>query len=715
MWKRCVFLPVFVAALGMAGAITHADNQLRNWEFDEPLAADNWWLWETTDFERVEPVPDTTMSGDMSLRIVIPDGAAGSLQLIQSYLELVQGETYYISFMARADAPRTISSMLLGRTTHNWAQYWLAPSIELTTQVQTFTFEYTHTGPTVGGTGNFNDDIDLYFNLNQSDIDLNIDRVWFDTVPPPEIEVPVAARRPDPAPMETDVRIDPVLGWRAGEYAVAHDVYLGVVFDDVNDASRSDPRGVLVSLDQADDTYDLEGMLEYGQTYYWRIDEVNAAPDNTVFKGNVWSFTTEPYTFPITGITAEAASEQSASPASRTVDGSGLDQFDQHGVDLKTMWATPGDLPVWIQYTFDKEYKLHELWVWNGNSELESFMGFGAKEVVIEHSTDGETWTQLENVPEFSQGTGTATCTADTVVSFGGIIARYVRLTINATWGSTGIASLSEVRFFYIPLQAFRPDPADGATGVSVEPDLDWRPGRDATSHVLYIGTDSSEVAAGAVSGHAVTDHSYTPEGLLLATEYFWKVDEVADAGTYAGDVWSFTTEDFVIVDDFESYTDDMDAEEAVFQTWIDGYDDTTNGSIVGIDPALNGTFCETSIVHGGRQSMPFFYSNTGEATHAEATRTFDDVQDWTARGVKSLSLYFRGTADNGGQLYVKINDTKVAYDGNASDLALETWQPWNIDLSTVGNASSVRSLTVGIEGSGAAGTLYFDDICLYP
>src|SRR5512136_2254357 len=120
MWKRCVLLPVFVVALGMAGAITHADNQIRNWEFDEPLGDDNWWLWETTDFERVEPVPDTTMSGDMSLRIVIPDGAAGSLQLIQSYLELVEGETYYISFMARADAPRVISSMLLGRTTHNW-------------------------------------------------------------------------------------------------------------------------------------------------------------------------------------------------------------------------------------------------------------------------------------------------------------------------------------------------------------------------------------------------------------------------------------------------------------------------------------------------------------------------------------------------------------------------------------------------------------------
>jgi hypothetical protein len=96
MCRLRVALAVAGLIVGM-GAAAQGANQIRNWEFDEPLAGDNWWLWETTDFERVEPVPDTTMSGDMSLRVVIPDGAAGSLQLIQSYLELVQGQTYYIA------------------------------------------------------------------------------------------------------------------------------------------------------------------------------------------------------------------------------------------------------------------------------------------------------------------------------------------------------------------------------------------------------------------------------------------------------------------------------------------------------------------------------------------------------------------------------------------------------------------------------------------
>ncbi len=62
----------------------------------------------------------------------------------------------------------------------------------------------------------------------------------------------------------------------------------------MNDAGRSDPKGVLVGQDQTDAQYDPEGRLEYGQTYYWRVDEVNAAPDSTIFKGMTWSFTVEP-------------------------------------------------------------------------------------------------------------------------------------------------------------------------------------------------------------------------------------------------------------------------------------------------------------------------------------------------------------------------------------------------------------------------------------
>ena len=520
------------------------------------------------------------------------------------------------------------------------------------------------------------------------------------------------ARDPSPENEATDVLVDTSLTWVPGRFAAQHDVYLGTVFDDVNDASASDPRGVLASQGQADPVCDLDTPLEYGQTYYWRVDEVNGAPDYTVFKGGVWSFTTETYGYPITDLTVEASGAQLTSPAIRTIDGSGLDALDQHGTDLKTMWVTPGGLPAWIEYTFDRIYKLHELWVWNGNSELEMFMGFGAQDVAIEYSTDGETWTPLENVPEFAQGTGQATYTASTVVDFGGAMAKHVRLTINDNWGATTMVSLSEVRFFYVPVRAFQPDPADEATDVSIEATLSWRPGREATSHEVYLGTDANAVADKTVAAETVADHSYTPPAMNLDTVYYWKVNEVGDIGTYEGDVWSFTTQTYIVVDDFESYDDDLDAGTTIWHAWIDGVTTEASGSQVGYIDAANGTFGETTIVHSGEQSMPLFYDN---AKYAVSEAELELSQDWTTSDIKSLSLFFQGTAGNTGKLYVKINNAKVAYDGPAGDIAEPMWLPWSIDLSKVGNVSSVRSLTIGIEGAGATGTLYIDDIRLYP
>jgi hypothetical protein len=110
---------------------------------------------------------------------------------------------------------------------------------------------------------------------------------------------------------------------------------------------------------------------------------------------------------------------------------------------------------------------------------------------------------------------------------------------------------------------------------------------------------------------------------------------------------------------------------------------------------------------------MPLCYDNS-TTTLSQAVRTFDVPQNWTAGGVKDLTLWFYGTEGNSGQLYVKINGTKVSYDGDAGDIAEAAWQPWNIDLSTAGvNASSVTVLTIGVEDAGS-GVVYIDDIRLY-
>ena len=528
--------------------------------------------------------------------------------------------------------------------------------------------------------------------------------------------MPGSAGDPSPANDATEVLSGKNLAWSPGEFADTHDVYLGTDLEDVNNASRSDPRGVLVSQGQTDTTYDPPARLAYGQTYYWRIDEVNAPPDSTIFKGELWSFTVEPYAYEIENVMATASSSQADMGPEKTVDGSGLDG-DQHSAEGPDMWLSDGILPNWIQYEFDKAYKLHELRVWNSNQVIESFIGFGAKDVTIEYSTDGETWTELPDVPEFAKATGTASYVSNTTISLGGVVAQYVRLTINAGWGGLNQVGLAEVRFSAVPVQAREPEPADSATGVAIDAVMNWRPGREAASHTMYFGTDADAVAAGTAMAETVADHSYTPTDLVYGATYYWRVDEVNEAmdpGLYEGAVWSFTVSDYAIVDDFEGYDDDQNR---LYETWIDGLTDEKSGSMAGYIDAIGGTFGERQIVYEGTQSMPITYDNATKYTYSEVTRTFDPAQDWTANGIKTLSLWCRGAVDNtgDGELYVKINGTTVSR--VPSDLLkMGTWISLPpVDLSTVGTTlTEVTNLSIGIDGVGSTGIIYIDAIRLY-
>jgi regulation of enolase protein 1 (concanavalin A-like superfamily) len=444
------------------------------------------------------------------------------------------------------------------------------------------------------------------------------------------------ADNPSPENEATDVPRDASFAWEPGEFAATHDVYLGTTFEDVNNATRDNPMGALVSKNQADAAYDPTDLLEYGRTYYWRIDEVNAAPDGTVFKGETWSFTVEPYAYPVTPVAATASGFQPGMGPENTINGSGLNAENQHSVNLPDMWMAPSR-PAWVQYEFDKVYKFDALWVWNSNQVIEPFLGFGAKTVTIEYSVDAETWATLENVPEFAKATGAATYTAGTIVDMAGVTARFVKLTIEAGWGGLPQTGLSEVRFFYVPLQAFAPQPAAAATDVSLGTELTWRPGREATSHAVYFGADGDAVAQGAVSAQTVTDHSYTPAGMEYGVPYFWRVDEVGDAGTYAGDVWSFTSQEFAFADDFEGYNDD---DNRIYSAWIDGVTTQASGSQVGYDES---PFAEQTILHGGKQSMPFMYDNRESPYVSEAEREFDPAQNWTGSGASEVCIWTRG------------------------------------------------------------------------
>ncbi len=472
---------------------------------------------------------------------------------------------------------------------------------------------------------------------------------------------PGLATAPQPADEAVDVPRDATLSWTAGEFAATHDVYFGASFDDVNDADRGSPAGALASQAQTTTTYD-PGILEFGQTYTWRIDEVNTPPGSTILRGNVWSFTTEPFAYPIQDIiaTTNGTSEEGSGPEN-TVNGSGLSADDRHSIDAADMWQAmqAGEDPLWIQYEFDRLYKVHQLQVWNYNVQFEKILGFGIKDVTIETSADGLDWTALSDF-EFAQATAKATYTSNTTIDLGGVAARFIRLVVNSGFGGTGQYGLSEVRFTYIPVQPREPQPVNGATQVSPDVALAWRAGREAATHEVYLATDHT-----ALPLVATTETSaFTPAQLTFGKTYYWQIVEVNESetiGSWAGDIWSFSTQEYALIDGFESYTDNLEAGEAIFDTWVDGWVNGT-GSTVGY---FESPFAERTIVHSGNQSMPLQYDNTTSPWYSETTRTWQTPQDWTAYGADTLVLYVQGRAP----AFLETADGQIIMNAIGSDI----------------------------------------------
>jgi hypothetical protein len=249
---------------------------------------------------------------------------------------------------------------------------------------------------------------------------------------------------------------------------------------------------------------------------------------------------------------------------------------------------------------------------------------------------------------------------------------------------------------------------------------LSWRAGREAAEHNVTLSTDEQAVTDGTAPAVTVAEASYSPsEALILENTYYWSVAEVNNAeipSIWQDGIWSFSTQKYVVVDDFESYNDidppNPDSH-TIFGSWSDGFEDATNGALVGYDPPQP-SYTETTIVNSGNQSMPLVYHNTGSATYSETNLSFAS-EDWTRAGIKTLVLFFHGTLGNSGQMYAKVNGYKVNYDGDAADIARPIWKQWNIDLTSFDvDLQNVTTIGIGIDDSGASGKLYVDDIRLY-
>ncbi len=464
----------------------------------------------------------------------------------------------------------------------------------------------------------------------------------------------------DPIPSDgaTDVPRDVILSWIPVEPATRHDVYLGTDQQAVASADTSDTTGVYRGR-QIAGSYSSTKILEFGETYYWRVDEIGAPPENAVLKGNLWSFSVELFVYPIENIVATASSSEPGKEPVNTVNGSGLDESGllHSNESVGNMWlsARGADQPTWIEFEFDRVHKLYEMWIWNSNDSLEGAIGLGFKEVKIEYSIDGADFTMLGTTHEFAQALGMPDYAHDTTIDMAGVAAKYVMLTANSNWGDILVQyGLSEVRFFSVPVTAKEPSPASGATDVTLDPILGWTAGREAVTHDVYFSEDQQAVIDSTAAVTAVTDTGHGPLSLDLGTTYYWRIDEVNDAETPAlwqGDIWNFTTVEYLVVDDFESYNAN---ENQIWYTWKDGLGYGTldtpphyagNGTGAAVGDETTESFTEEIIVHSGKQSMPISYNNNkqGYLNYSEVNMTLSSQRDWTTRGIQELSLWFRG------------------------------------------------------------------------
>jgi len=287
---------------------------------------------------------------------------------------------------------------------------------------------------------------------------------------------------------------------------------------------------------------------------------------------------------------------------------------------------------------------------------------------------------------------------------------------------------------------------------------LRWTAGIGAGGHDVYFGSDETAVedATTATTGiyrgptQLLSDVNYLVEDLEVGVAYFWRIDEVnTTSGTFVqGDVWSFTTGVFLIVDSFEWYPTHSDLRDV----WKDFYSgiNPKNKAEVFVESDDANKFLDT-----GDQSMRFYYRNTTstggvgpDASYAEANLPLEVGTDWTVGGVKALVVNFCGDTDNGQEdqaFYTLANDRMwiSLLDGGSNEGIMTlldmnnvtdgSWHTWNISLLDpnfsgvdMNNIAKVYIGFGGVKGNSpskyGAGcddligdTVWFDDISLYP
>jgi hypothetical protein len=493
---------------------------------------------------------------------------------------------------------------------------------------------------------------------------------------------PVTAYAPIPAngAMYQDPNTD--LTWTAGQDAMSHEIYFSTNEDDVVNGAESAFMGAQV------DTTLVLPLMPLETTYYWRVDEIDSMDERHV--GDVWSFTTtiaglgqakrELWRNAGTGATVADLTNDSRYPGSPT-DVNEVPNFespttnpniDNYGGKLSA-WL---NVPVAGQYTF---------WVAADDSG-QLFLGDDPDSAEMIASVDS--YTNPQEWDKFaSQKSKAITLEAG----------RYYLMALwkdggggdncAAAWQGTGIPNRELIHGNYLmpfeALWAYGPRPRNNDVNTPQILVLKWTAGTRATGHQIYFSEDKDAVANGTQGSAAyrgqqsVDSTTFDPGALEFGKTYYWRVDEISttdSASPWKGPVWKFTTANYIVVDNFEEYTDEDTGR--IFQTWIDGWGYTTpapgdpgngTGATVGY---INPPFAEKTVVRGGVQSMPLAYNNADSPYYSETERTFDNPQNWTVNGMNTLSLQVHG--------YPQFTSTAATETGGKMTLTGSGTDIWN-------------------------------------
>jgi len=397
--------------------------------------------------------------------------------------------------------------------------------------------------------------------------------------------LPGAATNHAPVNAATGIALDVVLTWDAGTNTTSHDVYFGTDETAVNDAGTN---SALFRGNQGDTDFDPDNLLA-GINYFWRIDEVNSAGKT---KGSVRRFRTAP----APGAATDPEPEDDALAVSLTPTltwdaGTNTTSHDVYFGDSfaevnnattnspefqmnqpGTMFAVAGPLGMNTEYF----WRIDERGPGGVNKgtvfSFTSFDNRAASDPDPAHDEDDVatnsvlTWTagvgsMTHNVYLGTSENGVRDANTSSASIFRGNVAGAMYAPPSLDPGVEYFWRVDEVgmdetikgvvwSFATAPTppdKAEDPNPIIGATNIGITPTLSWTAGDRATSHDVYFGTDMNAVmnanhsSAGIFRGNRTTAN-FNPGTLTRAVTHYWRIDEVNDAGTTAGDLWSFTT-----------------------------------------------------------------------------------------------------------------------------------------------------------------------------